>query len=348
MINSLQMLSPCLILVLSLLSAVDFGSALISTLTSYHSRVSCSHIWQQYPLRPPNIPLSRCTAKEQSGSSDTSHPPTLHLKSRRDFLVPSAATIATAAFTILLNVDDVALAADLDEVEQQQQEQQQRKSSRRPYAPTVEALVPATHVRALLHKASSLTTTWIQTGSNDADDGALQQLRDVMLLEDGSAPKTKRPPLRKEGPYQDQQRIGAEPLLVSKLSGSAVRSAFNVYTANLRFGENYVLTASPAERKQLIRNDALPDVKTVITADLDLRDLYRNQIQTAVDDAGAELSLPRPDPQEVQQLMSEAMSAMDAWFALIDDFDVQTAESKRKQQQQEQDFLLLPNTTDMT
>ena len=45
----------------------------------------------------------------------------------------------------------------------------------------------------------------------------------------------------------------------------------------------------------MIRADALPGVKTVITADLDLRDLYRNQIQTAVDDLQAELALNEPD-----------------------------------------------------
>jgi hypothetical protein len=63
----------------------------------------------------------------------------------------------------------------------------------------------------------------------------------------------------------------------------------NVYTANLRFGESYLLTASPEVLKKMIREEQLPDVKTVITADLDLRDLYRNRIQTTMEDAQAEL-----------------------------------------------------------
>lgn len=64
--------------------------------------------------------------------------------------------------------------------------------------------------------------------------------------------------------------------------------AFNYYTRQLSFADEYVLTASKEERKQLIRNDNLPSLTAVITSDLDRRDLYRNQFLTAIDDASAE------------------------------------------------------------
>jgi hypothetical protein len=58
----------------------------------------------------------------------------------------------------------------------------------------------------------------------------------------------------------------------------------------LCFGESYTVTATLETKKAYIRaNDGLPDVKAVITSDLDLRDLYRNELQLKVDDAQAEL-----------------------------------------------------------
>jgi hypothetical protein len=103
-----------------------------------------------------------------------------------------------------------------------------------------------------------------------------------------------------------------------KLSGAAVRAAMNVYTANLQFGESYILTASPSVKKELIRKyDGLPDVKQVITADLDLRDLYRNQAQTTIEDIQAELYRQEPDPAELVVLLAEAKKAYVLWFAFI-------------------------------
>jgi len=68
------------------------------------------------------------------------------------------------------------------------------------------------------------------------------------------------------------------------------RAAFNTYTRQLQFdSQRYVWTATAEERKKFIRQyDALPDVSTVITSDLDLRDLLRNQILDAWDDARGE------------------------------------------------------------
>jgi hypothetical protein len=71
----------------------------------------------------------------------------------------------------------------------------------------------------------------------------------------------------------------------------------------------------------------LPNVQTVITADLDLRDLYRNAIQTAVDDLQAEL-FSTGDVMEVETLLSQAQVAVTAWFALIDEADIRDTERR--------------------
>lgn len=65
-----------------------------------------------------------------------------------------------------------------------------------------------------------------------------------------------------------------------------MRAVMNLYTANLKFGDSYVLTASAKDKKTYIRNyNQLPGVNQVIASDLDLRDLYRNQVQTKIEDA---------------------------------------------------------------
>jgi hypothetical protein len=281
-------------------------------MNSFQQHMAHRHL----PLRRlSTLLLLICKATEADGLFDPS-PSIILLKCRRG-VFQSAVAFTTAACTILLNTNDAVLAAD--QVQELQQQQQQGRKSKRPYAPTVEALVPGTQVRVSLQKASQLTTTWINTTNGiDRGDAVLQQLRD--LFDATTTPA--------------RPSVLAQPQRSPKLSGRAVRSALNAYTVNLRFGENYILTAPPEQRKQLIRNDALPNVQTVITADLDLRDLYRNQIQTAVDDVQAELLLPTPDPLEVRTLLLEARTAIDAWFMLIDDFDVQAADSKLKQQQQ--------------
>ena len=109
-----------------------------------------------------------------------------------------------------------------------------------------------------------------------------------------------------------------------------MRAAFNAYTNNLVFGESYVFTGSSEERKRRIRNDDLPDVTSVIRSDLDLRDLYRNQVLTAIDDAKAELQyqLTSEEPKSVTELadlLQQAKKSCDEWFRLVPDADVTAA-----------------------
>jgi hypothetical protein len=99
-----------------------------------------------------------------------------------------------------------------------------------------------------------------------------------------------------------------------------------LYTANLRFGESYILTASPSVKKALIaKYDGLPDVKLVVTADLDLREWYRNLAQTTIEDIQAELYREEPDPAELVVLLEEATQSFGAFFYLISENDIREA-----------------------
>lgn len=110
-----------------------------------------------------------------------------------------------------------------------------------------------------------------------------------------------------------------------------MRAAFNFYTQQLSFGDKYNLTASKEDRKRMIRNDKLPSLTAVITSDLDLRDLYRNNFLTAIEDVQAEVAYQaKQKPQEIdtvdiEDLMSQASNALSKWFDLISAEDVQEA-----------------------
>ena len=103
----------------------------------------------------------------------------------------------------------------------------------------------------------------------------------------------------------------------------------NIYTANLRFADSYVLTASNEDRRSYIRKyNQLPNVKQVVAADLDLRDLYRNLVETKMEDAQAELYRTELDVEELQLLLQEVNDAYRQWFALISESDIQAAEQQ--------------------
>jgi hypothetical protein len=113
---------------------------------------------------------------------------------------------------------------------------------------------------------------------------------------------------------------------------NAIRAAFNAYTNNLLYGDSVQLTAAPEVRRVLIREDRLPDVSSVIRSDLDLRDLYRNQVLSAIDDAKAELAYQLAledgasvDAAELLALLRTAQASCDLWFSLVPDQDAQEA-----------------------
>lgn len=110
---------------------------------------------------------------------------------------------------------------------------------------------------------------------------------------------------------------------------SAMRAAFNAYTNNLVFGDAYQLNVEGDAKKALVRNDALPNVNAVVVSDLDLRDLYRNQVLQNVDEAKAELSYQlrtgEVDVDEILKYLLDAQSSCQEWFSFVPKEDVEEA-----------------------
>jgi hypothetical protein len=118
---------------------------------------------------------------------------------------------------------------------------------------------------------------------------------------------------------------------------SPVRLALNIYTTNLNYNPNqYVFSGTPEEKRALIRQDRLPSTVEVIRSDLDARDLYRNALQTALEDARAEYFYQMKkrrsggdeetmDLTELVSLLKEAKFAIDKWFSFVPEQDVKEA-----------------------
>jgi len=121
-------------------------------------------------------------------------------------------------------------------------------------------------------------------------------------------------------------------------NASEVRRALNIYTTNLNFNpNNYVYSGSNEEKSKMIREDRLPTATDVIRSDLDARDLYRNAVQTALDDSAAEFSYQEKngfeDPAELVSLLKGAQVAIDKWFSFIPDEDIREALEAVKREQ---------------
>lgn len=117
---------------------------------------------------------------------------------------------------------------------------------------------------------------------------------------------------------------------------SSIRAALNAYTNNLVFGNSYQLNAVGEEKKFLVRNDALPNVNAVVVSDLDIRDLYRNQVLNNMDDAKAELKYQLStvskndgedvvDTEEILNCLMKAKESCDEWFSFIPKDDIDDA-----------------------
>jgi hypothetical protein len=210
----------------------------------------------------------------------------------------------------------------------------------RPRAP-LEALLPATEQRFLVEKACKLLKKLeeLKLHSNGGSESAQSLWSDLLKLFATSKDETS----RGVGLYS----VLGDPATHfpwPKLSGANVRAALDIYTSKLQFGDSYILTASADVKKAWIRKyGALPDVKQVVTADLDLRDLYRNTIQTAIDDLQAELLyqqrktagfasedtlLESLDLSEIASLLEITRQGFEKWFAFIDPLDVHTVQAE--------------------
>jgi len=113
---------------------------------------------------------------------------------------------------------------------------------------------------------------------------------------------------------------------------NGMRAAFNAYTNNLVFSDNYQLNVDSLTKKQLVRNDALPDVNAVVVSDLDLRDLIRNQVLQNMDDARAELVYQINsdkeqdiDVEEILTYLRQAQGSCKEWFDFVPKSDVEEA-----------------------
>ena len=119
-----------------------------------------------------------------------------------------------------------------------------------------------------------------------------------------------------------------------------IRAALNAYTDVLSFsGNSYRLNVDKQTKSSMVREGRLPELKQVITSDMGLRYLYRNQIITAMDDVRAELEYQlsqaeKGDKQgavvvlgvrDLLELLTDAQKACDQWFSLIDPKDVSLA-----------------------
>jgi hypothetical protein len=185
------------------------------------------------------------------------------------------------------------------------------------------ALLPAVQQRLLLEAVRELAKGLQQTDATGESEKRRRQISSVLIPLDEK---------QKQSDYKVMKQYSTSKVL----TGALVRASMNIYTANLNYGaasssdknnpaDVYDVT-DPAWKKAYIRaNDGLPDVKRVIAADLDLRDLYRNQVQQKVDDASAEWYSTRCNVKEFQELLQEASSSFDAWLDRIPDTDVHAA-----------------------
>lgn len=110
---------------------------------------------------------------------------------------------------------------------------------------------------------------------------------------------------------------------------NGIRAALNAYTNNLVFGDAYQLNVQGDEKKNLVRQNALPDVNSVVVSDLDLRDLYRNEILQNMENAKAELKYQLQtgdiDIGEISGYLQKAQTACSQWFGFIPADDVDAA-----------------------
>lgn len=238
----------------------------------------------------------------------------------------------------------------------------------KPYAPT-ETLLPALRLKSWVDQAYALSRQLADTEADKKDQQyqLLQQMNGVLsvppklFLDGNKVPKrTSRPTAQlttdissaNKSNYKDLRSDLSIPDKMAAMLNQAdverqwgmlqyaeskreqsneFRLAFNFYTQSLVFGDSYQLTASKEDKKRMIRNDELPSLTAVITSDLDLRDLYRNQFLTSIEDAKAEVAYQvKQIPEDVDkadsvQLMADARTACQKWFDLIPSVDIDKA-----------------------
>ena len=245
-------------------------------------------------------------------------------------------------------------------------------AKKKPFAP-LENLLPAIRVKRSIDTATNLTRSLVATENAEESGGvggtdretALARLGDLLLttpqnyiqrdlpLPSGVPPKPAdlylkpyrsapgdlpfQRALVRSGDVDAWKRLKRREKALER--SSAVRAALNAYTDALSYsGESYLLTVDAQTRSRMVREDRLPDIKQVITSDMGMRYLYRNQILTAMDDVRAELEYQLNnnnrsgggtdegfDGRELLDLLVLAGDAMDRWLSLVPPADVEEA-----------------------
>ena len=236
-----------------------------------------------------------------------------------------------------------------------------------PFAP-IDALLPAARVKMTIDNAVDIASKLVAADNNNNNimgtkKELLHDLETLLLMPQdftkGTTPidvpqQPARSYLKSYEEYRNQVSILEKPgaMLVqngeidtwkrlkrqekARENNDEVRAALNYYTSNLNFNsDKFVLTATKEERSRLIREDKIPDVKSVIASDMGLRYLLRNDILTACDDARAELRYQMKqsdsnvtadvDGSDLLELLQTAQGACNKWFDLIDEKDTLTA-----------------------
>lgn len=116
------------------------------------------------------------------------------------------------------------------------------------------------------------------------------------------------------------------------LRGDVVRATMNLYQTNLNYNnllsnpsDAFTVTDSSWKKSYIRANDGLPDLQNVIGADIDMRQLLRNQVQQKIDDAAAELYASDQDNEELEILLEDAAQNFDLWLDRIRTGDVRDA-----------------------
>jgi hypothetical protein len=240
----------------------------------------------------------------------------------------------------------------------------------RPYAP-LEALVPATRCKVWIDQAHDISVNLRGTSDKDSQYNILLQMNQTLanrpklfLVE--KIQQQRGPPMAQVAQITTKSSVANKQQFQLNRAGlsipdqlaavfnqadverqwgiikyseskreqaNEIRAAFNFYTSQLTYADFYVLTASQEDKKRMVRNDQLPSLTSVIASDLDLRDLYRNEVLTAIEDVKAEVGYqlgraPDLDPTDVIDLMDQAHSACTKWFDLIAQVDRQEALQK--------------------
>jgi hypothetical protein len=231
-----------------------------------------------------------------------------------------------------------------------------REQEKKPFAP-LESLLPAVRLKKSIDLAVGLTKSLVKESSiGKVNTEILEQLEKILLkpqnyvqtlkLQDVPSkpadlylksykPMTGDLPLQRylvqNGDIDTWKRLKRSEKAMEYTS--EIRAALNAYTDALSFSaDSYLLNVDKATRSNMVREDRLPDVKQVITSDMGMRYLYRNQVLTSMDDAKAELQyqllhLEKDgfDGNELIVLLGLAGEAMDRWLSLVPPDDVKDA-----------------------